>query len=563
MKRLKNKKGITLVALIITVIILLILAVVTIGAVRESKIIVRAQDVASEYEKAKEREQIELALYEWNIQRVVPGNTKTFKDVITSRLQEQANVEGENNGPLDITFNKTGNQYTVYSNGDIVTQGTQKNEPMENLEVIAYEYVLVQQPYIRTKAIIPISWKISNISEEEEAVRIITEELDYYVNTDGSKPANLKELLIAGANLMPEFPGPMAKNQYDDMIKAIKEIDSEVDLSTPQKTFLYMMDKMGENYKTVQEYAAGVSEYKPKTRSLKIRKDNGAWQDITNSATWQGNDAEYLINENATYQVLLEIDGKEAISNYVEIGGVISPYLGQYVKYDANGNGSVEDETILWRVLRDDENKVELITDAVLGSVTLESLNDSNSRDSNRIKGMYNNAITLLVDECKRVTGITENIRNVGGPADDSTIPTVDFSELDTFKPLETDRFERLEGPINGIKAGNSPMDDYSQMLATATVQAYASKSYWLASRSVITRKNRVTFAVEFVSVASGGNNSPMFDVTDMASIEPTVDYGVDSCGVRPVLMLPAGILKDVTQSGTREQPIEIYINGN
>lgn len=561
MKRLKTKEGITLIALIITIIVLLILAVVAIGAVRESKIIVRAQDVASEYEKAKEREQIELALYEWNIQRVVPGNTKTFKDVINSRLQEQANVEGENNGPLDITFNKTRNQYTVYSNGDILTQGTQKNEAMENLEVIAYEYVYVQQPYIKTKAMIPISWKISNISEEE-AVQILTEEeLEYWTNTDGSKPANLKELLIAGANLMPGFPGPMAKNQYDDMVKAIKEIDSEADLSTPQKAFLYMMDKMGENYETVQEYAAAVSVYKPKTKSLKIRKDNGAWQDITNSATWQGNDAEYLITENATYQVLLELDGKEAISNYVEIGGVISPYLGQYVKYDANGNGSVEDETILWRVLRDDENKVELITDEALGNVTLEKLTEKNfSSYADKVKEKYNNIINLLVDECKRVTGINENIRNAGGPPDDSTTPMVDFSELDRFEPLESDRFEKLEGPVNGIKDENSYMEDYIQMLATGTNRAYMSERYWLASRSVIKRPNSVTFGVYFVWINSK-ENSAMFEVSDMASIEATDDYNEDSCGVRPVLTLPAGTLKNITQAGTMEQPIELYKN--
>ena len=56
MKGIKTQKGITLIALIITIIVLLILAVVAIGAVRDGGIITHAQNAASDYTIAQEKD---------------------------------------------------------------------------------------------------------------------------------------------------------------------------------------------------------------------------------------------------------------------------------------------------------------------------------------------------------------------------------------------------------------------------------------------------------------------------------------------------------------------------
>ena len=82
MKKTKTQKGITLIALIITIVILLIIAVVTIGSIQNSKIIDHAQNASSKYTLEQEKEQIELALGEWQIQKVLGG--KTFKEVVES-----------------------------------------------------------------------------------------------------------------------------------------------------------------------------------------------------------------------------------------------------------------------------------------------------------------------------------------------------------------------------------------------------------------------------------------------------------------------------------------------
>lgn len=97
----------------------MILAVVTIGAVQDGGIITHAQNAASNYTIAQEKEQIGLALSEWQIQKNTPSNTKNFKEVVENVLLNSATVSGNDNGPLTITMNATGNKYKVTGEGTI------------------------------------------------------------------------------------------------------------------------------------------------------------------------------------------------------------------------------------------------------------------------------------------------------------------------------------------------------------------------------------------------------------------------------------------------------------
>ena len=63
MKKIKSQKGITLVALIITIVVLLILAMVAIGTLQESKIIGHAQNAAGGYNQEKNIEEEMLGNY--------------------------------------------------------------------------------------------------------------------------------------------------------------------------------------------------------------------------------------------------------------------------------------------------------------------------------------------------------------------------------------------------------------------------------------------------------------------------------------------------------------------
>ena len=67
MNKLKNKNGITLVALIITIIVLLILAMVSISLIMNSGIITKSKDSVDKYSKEEIGEQLKLAYSEYQM----------------------------------------------------------------------------------------------------------------------------------------------------------------------------------------------------------------------------------------------------------------------------------------------------------------------------------------------------------------------------------------------------------------------------------------------------------------------------------------------------------------
>ena len=116
-----KNSGITLVALIITIIVLLILAVVSIRAVQGDGIIKHAKDAKTSTTVAQEKEQILLAVNEWNIQKNYQKNSGvTFKSFMTDKLTNAELVEGDDAGPLTVTMKDTGNVYTVKDDGTLL-----------------------------------------------------------------------------------------------------------------------------------------------------------------------------------------------------------------------------------------------------------------------------------------------------------------------------------------------------------------------------------------------------------------------------------------------------------
>ena len=80
-KKLKSTKGITLVALIVTIIVLLILAAVSLSAVfSQDGIFSRAEQATDKYGQAKARETLEMLLGEAQMQKYEKGITEEQLD---------------------------------------------------------------------------------------------------------------------------------------------------------------------------------------------------------------------------------------------------------------------------------------------------------------------------------------------------------------------------------------------------------------------------------------------------------------------------------------------------
>ena len=325
--RMRNNRGITLVALIITIVVLLILAVTTIGAVRNSGIIDHAQNASSKYTIAQEKEKIGLALSEWNIQKVIPGNTKTFYDVMLSALSGTAEVDPNDDGTLTITFNKTGNVYTVDENGNITEQKENGKD-----EVTGSFGITVSQndnSLLIVRATIPESWNDREFTDADEdlAAQVVGSWMRVK-NSDNTPVSNLQQLIIAAVNdeygdmLISTLGKIFSKDEYDTMISTMQSMPalSGVDISTPQRAFEYMVSVMKtdgtitKDYETVQKFAEDVDEYEYEatTKALKICKNGGEWINITEEASWSGYDASYIITENGEYEIQLELDGNIA-----------------------------------------------------------------------------------------------------------------------------------------------------------------------------------------------------------------------------------------------------------
>ena len=88
MKRTKEQKGITLIALIITIVVLMILAAVAINSITNDGIIGKAESVKNTYNEAQEKEKDILAYYE----RVLAGIAWTQNGTTVSRNGQILNV---------------------------------------------------------------------------------------------------------------------------------------------------------------------------------------------------------------------------------------------------------------------------------------------------------------------------------------------------------------------------------------------------------------------------------------------------------------------------------------
>ena len=124
-----NQKGITLVALVITIIVLLILAGVSIATLTgQNGILTRANDAKEQTEIAEEKEAINLA-YSGAV-----AEKRGTGDVTASDLNREFGTNGTNatasgSNPITVKFNDSQRVYTVDNNGNIeISDGNEDND---------------------------------------------------------------------------------------------------------------------------------------------------------------------------------------------------------------------------------------------------------------------------------------------------------------------------------------------------------------------------------------------------------------------------------------------------
>ena len=119
---LKNKNGITLIALVVTIVVLLILAGVSISMLfGENGIIKRAQEASEENEIGEERELVELS-----VAGAKGRNENGWGEITYDNLDEELAMNLgdreytlDGTGPFTVTYTDSGRSYIVETNGEV------------------------------------------------------------------------------------------------------------------------------------------------------------------------------------------------------------------------------------------------------------------------------------------------------------------------------------------------------------------------------------------------------------------------------------------------------------
>lgn len=126
MKKTKENGGITLVALVVTIVVLLILAGVSIDSVvGDNGIIKKAKEAAEKTKEAQAKEEISLVVTDY----YVSETNETLEEFLKSKIPDRIDKVTNNNGTL--TIEKDGYTLTV----DNIDNSNNKDEEVQNKEI--------------------------------------------------------------------------------------------------------------------------------------------------------------------------------------------------------------------------------------------------------------------------------------------------------------------------------------------------------------------------------------------------------------------------------------------
>lgn len=154
-EKLRKVKGITLIALVITIIVLLILAGVSIAMLTgENGILTQAQNASKQTEIAEEKEQIALAYN--GVKTKKEGEDVTSGELDAELKANGADATATGTDPITVTFNDSKRSYTIDANGNITgpeseeSGETGETEQGDIVAIMKIEGTKVETPLIPT-----------------------------------------------------------------------------------------------------------------------------------------------------------------------------------------------------------------------------------------------------------------------------------------------------------------------------------------------------------------------------------------------------------------------------
>ena len=187
MKRRKKETAITLVSLVITIIILLILAGISISALTHTGIFARANDAKTKTAISQEDESVKMAVSSATIEGEGELTTENLQDALT-----KSNLNGPLTGNGPWTYTGEYGEYDIEKNGNVTT--TAKDESSDN-KIIKFigDYGVTKSKKLvelKTNKKEILKWEENEIGEEVPGIGTITDMYDnysswYIINNNG------------------------------------------------------------------------------------------------------------------------------------------------------------------------------------------------------------------------------------------------------------------------------------------------------------------------------------------------------------------------------------------
>ena len=189
-KTLKNAKGITLVALVITIIILLILATISIQSLTNTGLFKNAEKAREETNKATENQEKRLNEYEDEINKYVSGTTQTQK------LADKVKVGDYVTYTPDTLTNTDAKYTTLISNLGTYSGSTANTASTLTQESLKWRVLDVQNGQVRLISEVPTTSKITlqGYNGYNNSVKLLDDTCNTLYNNSklASKVQNLK-----------------------------------------------------------------------------------------------------------------------------------------------------------------------------------------------------------------------------------------------------------------------------------------------------------------------------------------------------------------------------------
>lgn len=357
---MKESKGITLIALVITIIVLLILAGVTIAMLTGNNgILSKANKVKEENPEIKAKEEIQLVLNEWQIEKRT--GTKTIEEFLQAKMDSKE---------ID-KYEEVEEKYEIYRDGYYLVIDSD-GKIVEELKKFAYQTEATYEIISNNEG----RYQISISMQNQAGIQKVTclEEKVVEGNNETSVSFNYE---IEGNNTY-EFIIQTSQGEEKVVLDATDLSTQSIEITEVGGEGVYpvLYDngvRLGEKVVTIQ--------YPENTKGY-YSKDNGV--------TWIEYDKEIVIDSDITLKAKCQINGKitQVVSKSVSCG-LAGNALGT-TAYNGNLNNSFNlgANNKTWYL------KVD--SSAIGKTIKVYGVKQVTSSDSRHIVFFYNSELTLL-----------------------------------------------------------------------------------------------------------------------------------------------------------------------